>query len=134
MQKNLQTVSIYWEASIFISDNGVLTSFCFLKTMCVLGHQESDFQSSFYTSECKKDAPTNRLKIFTDKRQNQVSESIVWPLRHSQMGQFSLTGRGGWYQQDLNTIKSRKNREFSISKHFSFISCISVIHGLQTQK
>ena len=34
----LQTVSIYWEASIFISDNGVLTLFCFLKTMCVLDH------------------------------------------------------------------------------------------------
>ena len=31
MQKNPQTVSIYWEASIFISDNGVLTWFCFLK-------------------------------------------------------------------------------------------------------
>ena len=31
-------------ASVFISDNGVLTLFCFLKTMCVLGHQESDFQ------------------------------------------------------------------------------------------
>ena len=38
MQKILQTVSIYWEASIVISDNGVLTLFCFLKTMCVLGH------------------------------------------------------------------------------------------------
>ena len=37
-KKFLQTISIYWEASIFISDNGVLTLFCFLKTMCVLGH------------------------------------------------------------------------------------------------
>ena len=37
-KKNLQTVSIYWEASIFISDNGVFTLFCFLKTICVLGH------------------------------------------------------------------------------------------------
>ena len=52
MQKNLQTVSICWEASIFISDNGVLTLFCFRKTMRVLGHQESDFQSSFYAIEC----------------------------------------------------------------------------------
>ena len=52
MKKNLQTVSIYWEASIFISDSGVLTVFCFLKTMGVLGHQESDFQSSFYAFEC----------------------------------------------------------------------------------
>ena len=51
-KKFLQTVSIYWEASIFISDNGVLTVFCFLKTMGVLGHQESDFQSSFYAFEC----------------------------------------------------------------------------------
>ena len=50
--KNLQTVSIYWEASIFISDNGVLTMFSFLKIMCVLDHQESDFQSSFYAVEC----------------------------------------------------------------------------------
>ena len=49
---NLQTVSIYWEANICISDNGVLKLFCFLKTMCVLGHQVSDFQSSFYAFEC----------------------------------------------------------------------------------
>ena len=66
MQKILQTVSIYWEASIFISDNGVLTFICFLITMCVLGHQETDFQSSFYAVECKKDVPTKRLKIVTD--------------------------------------------------------------------
>ena len=33
-------------------NNGVLTLFCFLKTMCEHGHQESDFQSSFYTFEC----------------------------------------------------------------------------------
>ena len=97
MQKFLQTVSIYWEASIFISDNGVLTLFCFLKTMCVLDHQESDFQSSFYVVECKKDVPTNRLKIVTDKRQNQLSESMVWPLHDCQKGQFSLTGRDGCY-------------------------------------
>ena len=82
--------------------------------MCVLGHQESDFQSSFYAVECYKDVLMNRLKIFTDKRQNQVSEFIIRPLRHSQMGQFSLTGRGGWYQWDKNTIKSRENRDFSI--------------------
>ena len=31
MQNNPETVSIYWEASIFISDNGVLTWFWFLK-------------------------------------------------------------------------------------------------------
>ena len=52
MQKNLQTVSIYLEASIFISDNGVLTLFCFMQTMYVLGYQESDFQLSFYAFEC----------------------------------------------------------------------------------
>ena len=68
--------------------------------MCVLCHQESDFQSSFYAVECKKNVLTNHLKIVTDKRQNQLSESIVWPLRHSQTEQFSLTGRGGWYQRD----------------------------------
>ena len=68
MQKILQTVSIKWEASIFISDKGVLTLFGFLKTMCVLDHQESDFQSSFYAFECQKDVPTNCLKIVTDKR------------------------------------------------------------------
>ena len=67
--------------------------------MCVLGHQESDFQSSFYAVECQKDVPTDHLKIVTDKRQNQWSESIVWPLRHSKTGQLSLTGRGGWYQR-----------------------------------
>ena len=68
--------------------------------MCVLGHQESDFQSSFYAVESKEDVPTNHSKIVTDKRQDQLSESIVWPLRHSQTGQFSLTGRGGRYQRD----------------------------------
>ena len=97
MQKNFQTVSIYWEASIFIADDGVLTLFCFLKTICVLNHQESDFQSSFYAVECKKDVPTKCSKIVTDKRQNKLSESIVWPLRHCQKGQLSLAGRGGWY-------------------------------------
>ena len=71
-----------------------------MKTMCVPVHQESDFQSSFYAIECKKDVPTYCLKFVTDKRQNQLSEPIVWPLRRSQKGQFSLTGRGGWYRQD----------------------------------
>ena len=65
--------------------------------MCVLGHQESDFQSSFYAFECKKDVPINRLKIVTGERQNQLSEFVVWLLRHSQKGQFSLTERGEWY-------------------------------------
>ena len=59
--------------------------------MCVLGHQESDFQSSFYAFECKKDVTVNCLKIVTDTRQNQLSEPIDWPLRHSQKGQVSLT-------------------------------------------
>ena len=66
--------------------------------MCVLGHQESDFQSSFYAYECKKDVLMNCLNIVTDKRQNQVSEPMVWPLRRSQKRQFSLTGRVGWYR------------------------------------
>ena len=56
--------------------------------MCVLGHQESDFQSSFYALECQKDALTSCTKIVTDRRQNQLSEPIVWSLRHSQNGQF----------------------------------------------
>ena len=33
----LQTVSLCWEANIY----EVLTLFCFLKTTCVLGHQDS---------------------------------------------------------------------------------------------
>ena len=68
--------------------------------MGVLGHQESVFQSSFYAFECEKDVLTNCLKIVTDKRHNQLSEPIVWPLRRSQKGQFSLTGRGGWYPRN----------------------------------
>ena len=68
--------------------------------MCVLDHQESDVQSSFYAVECEKDVQTNCFKIVTDKRQNKLSESIVWPLRHCQKGQFSLSGRGGWYGRD----------------------------------
>ena len=54
--------------------------------MCVLGHQETDFQSSFCAGECYKDAPADRLKIVRDKRQSQLSESIVLPLHHSQKG------------------------------------------------
>ena len=42
-----------------------------------------------------KDVPLNCLKIVTDKRQNQLSEPIDWPLSHSRKWQFSLTGRGG---------------------------------------
>ena len=45
--------------------------------MGVLGHQESDFQSPFFAFECKKDVPTNCLKVVTDKCQNQLSEPIV---------------------------------------------------------
>ena len=52
MPKILRTISIYWEASIFISDNRVLTLICFLKTLCVLGHRETDFQSLLYAVEC----------------------------------------------------------------------------------
>ena len=68
--------------------------------MCVLDHQESDFQSSFFAFECKKDVPVNCLKIVTDERKNQLSERKVWPLRHNQKRQFSLTGSGGWYRGD----------------------------------
>ena len=32
-ERYIQTVSLYWEATIFTSDNGVLVLFCFLKTM-----------------------------------------------------------------------------------------------------
>ena len=44
--QQISSVSLYWEANIFISDNGVLTLFSFLITMCLLGHQEADLQSS----------------------------------------------------------------------------------------
>ena len=37
----MKTVSLYLEAIIFISDNGVLVLFCFLEIMFVLGHQDS---------------------------------------------------------------------------------------------
>ena len=127
MQKNPQRVSIYWEASIFISEYGVFTLFCFLKTMCVLGHQESDFQSSFNAIECKKDVAMDRLKIVTDKCQNQVSESIVWPLRHSQIGQFSLTGRGGWYRRGKKHHKVMQKQRLQHLKtlliHFIHFRC-----------
>ena len=52
----------------FTSENGVLVLFCFLKTMFVLGHQESDFQSSFYAFEFLKYTPPNCTKKITDKR------------------------------------------------------------------
>ena len=74
------------------------------------------------------------LKIAIDKRQNQLSEPIVRPLRSSQKGQFSLNERGGWYRWDENTIQSCENKDFSILKHFSFISCSSVVHGSHTKK
>ena len=88
--------------------------FCFLKTMCVLDHQESDNQSSFFDVEYQKDVRANGLRISQTTAKNKLSEPIVWPFLHSQKGQFSLTGRGGWYRQDLNTIQSCENRDFSI--------------------
>ena len=133
MQKLLQTVSIYWEASLFMSNNGVLTLFCFMKTMRAPDHQESDFQSSFYAFECKKDVPTNCLKLVTDKRQNQLSEPIVWPLRCSQKGQFSLTGRG----DGIDGIKTPYNHvktQISASKSI-FHSFYAVLWSMDhTQK
>ena len=62
--------------------------------MCVLDHQESDVQSSFYAVECEKDVQTNCFKIVTDKRQNKLSESIVWPITPLPKGAiFSLWKR-----------------------------------------
>ena len=72
------------EANIFISDNGVLVLFCFLETMLVPGHQESDFQSSFYLLECSKDIPQNCSKIITDESQNKLSEPIGLSLLYIQ--------------------------------------------------
>ena len=43
LQKISSNSFIILEANNFISDNGVLTLFCFHKAMRVLGHQESDF-------------------------------------------------------------------------------------------
>ena len=37
-QKFSSNISLYWEANIFTSDNGVLVLFCFLKTIFILGH------------------------------------------------------------------------------------------------
>ena len=51
ISSNLQTVSLYWEANIFTSDNGVWVLFCFLKIMFVLGLQKSYFQLSVYAFE-----------------------------------------------------------------------------------
>ena len=82
--------------------------FCFLKTMCLLCHQESDFQSSFYAAVCYKDVKMNCSKIIIDKRQNKSSEPIAWLLCNSQKGRVSLTGKGGWYRWDKNNIKSCK--------------------------
>ena len=47
--------------------------------MGVLGHQESDFKSSFFAFGCPKDVPANCLKIATDKgiKKKQLSEPIV---------------------------------------------------------
>ena len=65
--------------------------------MGVLGLQESDFQSSSMPLSVRKMPRRNWLKIITEKRQNLLSELIVWPLRRSKKGLFSLTGIGGWY-------------------------------------
>ena len=76
----------------------------------------------------------NRLKVVTDKRQNQLSESIVWPLRHSLKGQFSLTGRGGLkrnktMQKGISASKSTFHsfhRKIGFQNTF-YTKCINVI-------
>ena len=73
-----KTVSSFLEANIFTSDNGVLVLFCLLKIMSVQGHQESDFQTSFYALECYKDVPPDCTKIATDTSGNKLSENIGW--------------------------------------------------------
>ena len=55
------------------------------------------FQSSFMPLSVRKMPRRIWLKIITEKRQNQLSELIVWPLRRSKKGLFSLTRIGGWY-------------------------------------
>ena len=61
MQKKFFKQFQYTGTSIFISDNGVLTLFYFLKTMCVLVKQESDF----HRHSMPLSVMTNRLKIIT---------------------------------------------------------------------
>ena len=72
-----------------------------------------------------------RLSQTNSKKQ--FSELVVWSLRQSQKGQFSLTGRGEWYRRDQNTIKWCEHREISILKHYSFIICSYVVHGSHTK-
>ena len=55
------------------------------------------FSVVIYAFECRKMLRRIWLKINTEKRLNQLSELIVWPLRGSKKGLFSLTGIGGWY-------------------------------------
>ena len=40
------------------------------------------------------------LRLSQTNAKNQLSEPIDWPLRHSQKGQFSLSGRCGLYRRD----------------------------------
>ena len=79
MQIFLRTVSLYWEANILTSDNGVLVLFGFLKTMFGLGHQPP-----FYTFGYKKEVPINCTNIVIYKRQNKLSEPIGWSILHTQ--------------------------------------------------
>ena len=76
-------------SNIFISDNRVLTLFCFLKAISVLSHHKPDFQSSIYAFECLKDVLTNCTKIVTDKRQYKLSEPITFHYDTAKMAIFS---------------------------------------------
>ena len=57
MRNISSNIFVILESKHFTPENGVLVLSCFLKTMFVLCHQESDFQSSFYALECKLYAP-----------------------------------------------------------------------------
>ena len=66
-----------------------------MKTMCVLGHQESVFnRHSMPLSVIKMSRRIVQSLSQTDSK-HQLSELVVWSLRQSQKGQFSLTERGG---------------------------------------
>ena len=97
MQNILSHSFIKLGSSILTSDYGVLVLFYFLKITFVLGHQGSDFQSSFYTFSFHQDFLRNYAKNVTDKRQKKLSEPMGWSLIYSRNGQFDITERGGWY-------------------------------------
>ena len=101
MQKKLRTVSIYWEASIFISVNRVLTLFCFLKTMCCTWPSRIRFSIVIlccwvlercpgeYFKDCHRQPPKLVVWIHSLAFTPQPKEAII-----------SHRKRCGWYRRD----------------------------------